>query len=80
MPPNKLGISGSGCEPNPPPDEVREALAVACKHSMSTREKAAWKTEFKLPWCEAGPPNHRDDKVDSDSLCQLENKLDSQPE
>jgi len=22
--------------------------------------------EFKLPWREAGPPNHRDDKVDSD--------------
>jgi len=21
---------------------------------------------FKLPWCEAGPPNHRDDEVDSD--------------
>ena len=22
--------------------------------------------EFKLPWREAGPPNHDDDKVDSD--------------
>ena len=22
--------------------------------------------EFKLPWREAGPPNHHDDKVDSD--------------
>ena len=21
---------------------------------------------FKLPWREAGPPNHHDDKVDSD--------------
>ena len=22
--------------------------------------------EFNLPWCEAGPPNRLDDKVDSD--------------
>jgi len=28
--------------------------------------KATWKREFKLPWREAGPPNHLDDKVDSD--------------
>ena len=27
---------------------------------------AAWKREFKPPWCEAGPPHHLDDKVDSD--------------
>jgi len=26
-----------------------------------------WKREFKLPWREAGPPNHHDDKVDSDA-------------
>ena len=24
------------------------------------------KREFKLPWREAGPPNHLDDKADSD--------------
>ena len=24
------------------------------------------KREFKLPWREAGPPNHHDDKVDAD--------------
>ena len=30
------------------------------------RCKATWKREFKLPWREAGPPNHHDDKVDSD--------------
>ena len=30
------------------------------------RYKATWKREFKLPWHEAGPPNHHDDKVDSD--------------
>ena len=28
--------------------------------------------EFKLPWREAGPPNHLDDKVDSDQ--QVVNK------
>ena len=27
---------------------------------------APCKREFKLPWREAGPPNHHDDKVDSD--------------
>ena len=30
------------------------------------RCKATWKREFKLPWREAGPPNHHEDKVDSD--------------
>jgi len=30
------------------------------------RCKATWKRGFKLPWHEAGPPNHHDDKVDSD--------------
>jgi len=30
------------------------------------RYKATWKREFKLPWSEAGPPNHLDDKMDSD--------------
>jgi len=30
------------------------------------RWKATWKRESKLPWREAGPPNHHDDKVDSD--------------
>ena len=30
------------------------------------RCKATWKREFKLSWREAGPPNHHDDKVDSD--------------
>jgi len=30
------------------------------------RCKATCKREFKLPWREAGPPHHHDDKVDSD--------------
>ena len=30
------------------------------------RCKATWKREFKPPWREAGPPNHHDDKEDSD--------------
>ena len=29
------------------------------------RCKATWKRECRLPWREAGPPNHHDDKVDS---------------
>jgi len=28
--------------------------------------KATWKKGFKLPWREAGPPNHHEDQVDSD--------------
>jgi len=27
------------------------------------RCKATWTREFKLPWREAGPPNHHDDNV-----------------
>ena len=29
-------------------------------------DEATWEREFQLPWREAGPPNHLDDKVDSD--------------
>ena len=29
------------------------------------RYKATWKGGFKLPWREAGPPNHLDDEVHS---------------
>ena len=32
------------------------------------RCKATWKRRFKLPWREAGPPNHHDDKVVSGHL------------
>ena len=34
--------------------------------NVEGRCKATWKREFKLPWREAGPPNHHDDKVVSD--------------
>ena len=34
--------------------------------SKEGRYKATWKREFKLPWRQAGPPNHLDNKVDSD--------------
>ena len=34
---------------------------IGILHAYST-----WKMEFKLPWREAGPPDHHDDKVDSD--------------
>jgi len=36
------------------------------------RCKSTWKREFKLPWREAGPPNHHDDTVDSEQ--QVVNK------
>ena len=34
--------------------------------SVTDTPPRTWKREFKLPWREAGPPNHLDDKVDSD--------------
>ena len=45
-----LGASGEQVHPQP----------------QKGRYKATWKREFKHPGREAGPPNHLDDKVDSD--------------
>ena len=39
--------------------------AGVCCHSESIC-MATWKGEFKLPWREAGPPDHHDDEVDSE--------------
>ena len=39
------------------------------------RCKATWKREFELPWCEAGPPNHHDDEVNSDPRLSINNSL-----
>ena len=33
---------------------------------IDTDVPPCWKREFKLPWREAGPPNHHDAKVESD--------------
>ena len=38
----------------------------ASQMGTSRRCKATWERKFKLPWREAGPPNHHDDEVDSD--------------
>jgi hypothetical protein len=35
-------------------------------HAEDGGYKATWRRQFKLPWREAGPPNHLDDKVDVD--------------
>ena len=43
-----------------------------CGWQMEGRCKATWEREFNLEWREAGPPNHLDDKVDSDQ--QVGNK------
>ena len=41
-------------------------LHFAGQWQWEGRCKATWKREFKLPWREARPPHHLDDKVDSD--------------
>ena len=41
-------------------------LNARTKHPRLMEMAATWNREFKLLWCEAGPPNHLDDKVDSD--------------
>ena len=33
---------------------------------LEDRRKATRNREFKLPWREAGPPNHHGDRVNSD--------------
>ena len=39
---------------------------VKKKRRYEARCKATWKRKVRLPWRETGPPNHRDDEVDSD--------------
>ena len=34
------------------------------RYLWKDRYEVTWKRELKHPWCEAGPPNHLDDKVD----------------
>ena len=41
----------------------RATSSCACQEG---RCKATSKRQFKVPWCEGGPPNHHDDEVDSD--------------
>ena len=43
--------------------EIVRLQAGRCKEG---RWEATWNREFKLPWREAGPPNHLDDTADSD--------------
>ena len=46
---------------------MQRALKDTCKDT--------WKRKFKLPWREASPLNHQDDKVDSDQLVVNENSF-----
>jgi len=47
------------------PSAIATAASI-CSRGQDGRCKATWKREYKLPWREAGPPNHHDDNVDSD--------------
>ena len=63
--------------------EPRERARVPDAPEIFAREratwkrgfKATWKREFNFPWREAGPPNHLDDKVDSDLGRELQGQL-----
>jgi len=50
--------------------ERHHPLGIVFRHReqvlQDARHLRGQKREFKLPWREAGPPNHHDDKVDSD--------------
>jgi len=48
------------------PSVQKKLRSAAGTSANSARVFAAWKREFKLPWREAGLPNHHDDEVDSD--------------
>jgi len=46
--------------------EVFGGRAGVGVHDEAEQEGRQPKKAFKLPWREAGPPNHHDDKMDSD--------------
>ena len=52
--------------PSPPHFDSVEQLHVCWADLKGKIYKATWKRLFKLPWREAGPPNHLDDEVDWD--------------
>ena len=76
-----ISTTGLQKRTHPPPDS-ENLVEIAWPRALNIRSpadstlvyatfyegkcKATWEKEFKLPWREACPPNHRDDKVDSD--------------
>ena len=54
---------------------VCPTLTAVCSTRSEGRCKAAWKREFKLPWREAGPPNHHNDGVDWNTELSIKNTL-----
>ena len=48
------------------PSGGSRAAATSPRLQQEGRCKATWKRGLTLPWREAGPPNHQDDKVVSD--------------
>ena len=61
-----VGGVGRGIPSKPRP--LNPNLSTPTSHTRTRKLsiKATWKRELKLPWREAGPPNHHNDKVDSD--------------
>ena len=55
-----------GCEHQHFTSDVKVNISPRMCRAAAEYSSDGWKREFKLPWREAGPPNHHDDKVDSD--------------
>jgi len=45
---------------------INLAFCVQVGQRVRNEQGATWKMEFKIPWRQADPPNHHDDRVDSD--------------
>ena len=59
------GVSGFGLTARPTRTNGVFSTGIISKSSLVWFSgcKAIWKREFKLPWREAGPPNHHDDNA-----------------
>ena len=56
------GVARRAWEPPPLPSSTK----VTRGKERGSGYKDTWKRECKLPWREAGPPNHQDGPMDSD--------------
>jgi len=58
-------LSSNSARPDPPKVQAKPNSTIQLAHRVG-RCQATWKRQFELPRREAGPPNHHDEKADSD--------------